>query len=149
VLALGAEVERVCWYTVTDYPNFLHDKEDAFGLFRYQPAPAAGALDPKPAFVAAATLACLLGRTRFARDLRQELGLPPEAYALCFLDRRRHQTVIVFWATAEGVPVSTRLAAHVRGLRLVTMDGAETDLGRPRDVALTLGPDPVYLMLAE
>src|SRR5262245_9581639 len=83
-LALAAGVERVCWYTVTDYQNFLHDKEAAFGLFRYQPPPATGPLQPKPAFTAATTLAHTLGRARFVRDLHEDLRLPTDAYALPF-----------------------------------------------------------------
>ena len=149
-LALAAGVERVCWYTVTDYQNFLHDKEAAFGFFRYQPPPATGPLEPKPAFTAAATFARVLGNARFARDLRQELRLPDEAYALSFRDRRTHRTVIVFWATRDGVPVHAGVASSARRVQTVPFDGTPaTDLGRTNALDLTLGRSPLYVVLDE
>jgi len=137
-LAIAAGAERVCWYTGTDYANFLHDKEAAFGLFRYTPGEPP---DPKPAFTAAATLSRVLGRARFARDLRAALELPSDAYAFSF--RRALQTIIVLWTTSEA-----RVDVPATGtVGLVTMDGTASNLGRPASVALTLGPDPVYLIL--
>ncbi len=147
-LALAAGVERVCWYTATDYTNFQHDKEAAFGVFRYDAA-STGPPDPKPAFTAAATLGRVLGTTRFVRDLRRELRLPDDAYALCFRDRSRHTTVIVFWATREGVAVRAGIGSGVRGLTRVELDGTTTSLGRPRAVDLTVGQSPFYLVLDE
>jgi hypothetical protein len=144
LLALAAGVARVCWYTATDYENFLHDKEAAFGLFRY---PATTTPAPKPSFVAARTLARVLGRTRFAGDRRATLGLPPEAYALAFRSRRPRVTVIVAWATRD-VPVTIPVPRGVRRLHLVDMYGAERALA-PRGVALTIGPGPIYVVLEE
>jgi hypothetical protein len=148
VLAVAEGAERVCWYTLLDYANELHDKEAAFGLFRYQAVPTPDALDPKVAYAAATVLAHVLGRTRFVRDLRGELGLPPEAYAFSFRSGRPRQTIIVFWATADGVPLTTRVRGRVRAARLISMEGAATDVALPA-ITLTLGPSPVYLVLEE
>ncbi|MGH7894559.1 MAG: cellulase family glycosylhydrolase [Candidatus Binatia bacterium] len=145
-LALSQRAERVCWYTLLDYPAFLTNKEDAFGLFRYQANPTPGTLDPKPAYTAAKTLAGVLGPTRFVRDLRVELDLPREGYAFCFQSTKPRQTIIVFWATAEGVTSGQAVAPDVIGIRRVEMDGTETDLGLPDRVDVTLGPTPFYLI---
>lgn len=136
LLALAPDVR-----TATDYANFLHDKEAAFGLFRWPPS---ATPDPKPAFTAAATLGRFLGPTRFVGDLRTELGLPPGAYALGF-ERSRNETVVVLWSTSAGMPLT--LPARGR-LRLVDMDGTERNAGG-HGATLTLGPTPVYLIVQE
>jgi hypothetical protein len=146
VLTLAAGAQRMCWYTLLDYPNFLHDKEAAFGLFHYQPTPIAGALDPKPAYGAARTLATVLGPTRFERDLRADLGLPSTAYAYAFRHGPRSR-VLVLWATADADATQVPIARGVRRVRRVEMDGASADLGRPASVDVTLTPTPVYLLL--
>ena len=144
-LALAAGAERVCWYTATDRPGAEHDKEAAFGLFRYQAA--AGPLDPKPAFTAARVFAQLLARTRYSRDLRATYHLPDDAWALCFAKGR--QLVIVLWSTRPtGYDLSTTLASHVRSARVVTMDGRSTELDPKQPVSLVLGPSPVYLIVS-
>ena len=149
VIALANAAERVCWYTLLDYPNELANKEDAFGLFRYQATPVAGALDPKPSYQAARVLGQLLGATRFVRDLRVELQLPPEGYALSFAGTKPRRTVIVFWATTEGLTADLTIAAGVRNVRRIDMDGTETDLGNPDSVQLALGATPFYLVVSE
>lgn len=106
--------------------------------------------DPSDAERAAATtFARVLEGTHFVRDLRSELGIPASAYALCFGTPRLRTTVIVFWAQHDGVAVGAGIGDRVRGVRLVTLDGAETDLGLPARVELTLGTAPVYLVLQE
>lgn len=147
VLAIAAGAQRMCWYTLLDYPNFLHDKEDAFGLFRYQPAPTADTLDPKPAYGAARTLASVLGPTRFMGDAHDELGLPAAGYAFRFRGGAPRRTVLVLWATADGVAARPAIPRGVRRVRRVEMDGTTTDLGHPDHVDLTLGPTPVYVVL--
>ena len=149
VLALSVLVERLCWYTLLDYPHFLTSKEDAFGLFHYQQDPVAGALDPKPSYVAATTLAHVLGPAHFARDLRQELGLPEDAYALSFSTGKPRRRIVVLWALRDELPVRIAIGRAVRRVRRIAMDGGESDLGRPRRVELTLGPTPLYLVLDE
>ena len=149
VLALSQLAERVCWYTLLDYPNFLHDKEAAFGLFRYQAAPAPGALDPKPAYGAAKTLAGVLGPTRFVRDLRAELNLPQDAYALCFQQRKPKRTIIVFWATRDGITVHQAVAPNVTAIRSIAMDGTVTTLDESGTVSFGLTDTPVYLVFDE
>ncbi len=147
VLALSQLVEQVCWYTLLDYPNFLTSKEDAFGLFRYQADPTAATLEPKPAYQAARTLAAVLGSTRFVKDLGVQIALPSEAYAFFFRDAKAGRSVVVFWATREGVAVSTAVSAGFRNVRRVEMDGTATELGKLDSVDLTLGPTPFYLVL--
>jgi hypothetical protein len=149
VLSLGAGAERVCWYTATDYPNAAHDKEAAFGLFRYNEGAPADFLDPKPAFAAATTLARVLGPTKLVGDLRDQLGLPPEAYGVAFRDKKTKTTVWVLWATADGIVVQAAVGMPVRAARIVDMTGIDTDVGRPSDLTLTLGRDPFYLVLEE
>jgi hypothetical protein len=143
VLTLAAGAQRMCWYTLLDYPNFLHNKEDAFGLFRYQPAPTTGSLDPKPAYGAARTLATVLGPTRFERDLRHDLALPPSAYAYSFQRGSSHRRVLVLWATV-ATPVT--IPHDVRHVSRVEIDGTITDLGRPELIEVTLTPTPIYLV---
>jgi hypothetical protein len=143
-LALAAGVERVCWYTATDYANADHDKEAAFGLFRYQTA--ADPLQPKPAFAAARVFAQLLGRTRYSRDLRAVFHLPDDAWALCFVKGR--QQVIVLWSTRpQGGQLDTTLNHHARKARVVAMDGSATRLDPRQPLSLVLGPSPVYLIV--
>jgi hypothetical protein len=146
VLALSQLAERVCWYTLLDYANFLSNKEDAFGLFHYEAAPAPGALDPKPAYQAAKTLAAVLGHTRFGSDVRVSFHLPPEGFAFQFLATRPAQSVVVLWSTRDGLSVHSLVAGDVTRVRRVEMDGTTTDLGRPDSVDVTLGPTPIYLV---
>jgi polysaccharide biosynthesis protein PslG len=146
VIALSQLAERVCWYTLLDYPNFLHDKEAAFGLFRYQATPTAAALDPKPAYGAAKVLAGILGPTRFVRDLRSDLNLPPEAYALCFQQTKPQRTIIVFWATRAGITVNEAVASNVTAIRTIAMDGTVTPIELADSVSFPLTDTPVYLV---
>jgi hypothetical protein len=118
--------------------NFLHDKEAAFGLFRYPPGPTP---DPKPSFIAAQTFARVLGRARFARELRRPLGLPPDAYAFGF--RSPRETIVVLWALRDGVPARVRARGPIRQ---VSLAGEERDIPG-REARLVLGPSPVYLVL--
>lgn len=148
-LALGAGAARVCWYTVTDFPNAAHDKEAAFGLFRYNAGAPADFLDPKPAFTAAATFAHVLATTKLVGDLRDQLSLPPEAYGFAFRDKKAHRTIWVFWATRDGVVVQAPVDFPVHDAHIVDMTGIDTDLGRPGNLTLTLGQDPFYLVLEE
>ncbi len=145
VLALAALGERVCWYTLLDYAHFLTNKEDAFGLFHYAATPTPGALDPKPAYQAAATLARVLGPTRFAQDLRATFSLPNDTFAIEFVGRKPQQTVIVLWSTTDGGTFATRVAPDVARIERIDMDGTVTDLGKPDQIAVTLGPTPFYL----
>ena len=119
LLALAQGVERVCWYTLLDYPNFLSNKEDAFGLFHYSPAPTAATLDPKPAYRAAKTLAALLGPMRFVKDSRIAFNLPPEGYALQFRRTKPAQTIVVYWATRDGLTVHARISTSVNNVQRV------------------------------
>jgi hypothetical protein len=147
VLALSQLAESVCWYTLLDYPGFLSNKEDAFGLFRYQVDPVAGALDPKPAYQAARTLAAVLGQTRFVKDLDVQLRLPNDAFGFFFRNAKTSQAVVVFWATRDDVAISTGLSTGFKRVRRVDMDGTTTELGKLDRVDLTLGPTPIYLVL--
>ena len=74
------------------------------------------------------------------------LCVSPDAYALCFRSERR--TVIVLWATHDGIPVATEASRDVRRIRLVALDGSETAIAGRR-VELTLGPSPVYVVFEE
>ncbi len=148
-LALAAGAERVCWYTVTDYPNAAHDKEAAFGLFRYNEGAPADFLDPKPAFAAAVTFARVLGTSKLVGDLRDQLGLPPAAHGFAFRDKKGKKTVWVLWATTDGIVIQTAVGMPVRGAHIVDMTGIDSDVGRPTDLTLTLGQDPFYLVLEE
>src|SRR6185503_14245036 len=96
---------RVCWYTLLDYPNFATDKEHAFGLFRYQAAPTAATLDPKPAYQAARTLAAVLGKTRFSKDMRVALDVPADGYVFAFRNGKPFRIAFVLWAVVDGVPL--------------------------------------------
>jgi len=149
ILALSQRAERVCWYTLLDYPTFATDKEAAFGLFRHQADPTAGPLDPKPSYAAARTLARVLGPSRFVRDVRVELGLPQESYAFAFRNKKGRQTVVVFWATTDGVAISPLVSPAYRRVRRVEMDGTESDLGDPDQLDLTLGPTPFYVVFED
>jgi hypothetical protein len=147
-LALAAGAARVCWYTLTDFAHFLHDKEAAFGLVRWTPDPAPGALVPKPAYAAARTFAATLADTRFGRDLSARLGLlGAGGYALAF--RGRARTVLVLWAPGAPVGLRFRAPGRVRAARLIALDGTVTSLDPRVPIALTLGPSPVYLALEE
>jgi hypothetical protein len=146
LLALAQGVERVCWYTLLDYPSFLSNKEDAFGLFHYQAMPTAATLDPKPAYQAAKTLAAVLGPTRFVKDSRIAFHLPPEGYALQFRRTKPNQTIIVYWATRDRLTVHARVAANVDSVRRVDLDGTTMELGKPETVDLPLTESPVYLV---
>jgi hypothetical protein len=146
ILALAQGVERVCWYTLLDYANFLSNKEDAFGLFRYTPTPTAATLDPKPAYQAAKTLAALLGRLRFTKDSRISFNLPPEGYAFQFRRTKPTQTILVYWATRSGLTVHAAVASNVKKVTRVELDGTTTDLGTPEAVDLALSETPVYLV---
>jgi len=147
VLALAERAELVCWYTLSDYANAEHNKEDAFGLLHYQAAPSPGALDPKPAYGAATVLARVLGETRFSADLTSALDLPPGAHALRFRADDRQRSVVVVWTTAGEAMLRARLDESVTGVRVVQMDGSEQDLGRPAEISLELGASPLYLVL--
>jgi hypothetical protein len=147
VLALSQLAERVCWYTLLDYPNFATDKEHAFGLFRYQPAPTAATLDPKPAYHAARTLASVLGATRFSKDMRVALGVPPDGYAFAFRSGKPRRIVFVLWAVREGVPLDIGITGGGLAVHRVEMDGTVIDLGKPERIDLVLGPTPFYLVL--
>jgi hypothetical protein len=146
VLALAQGVERICWYTLLDYPNFLSNKEDAFGLFHYTANPTAATLDPKPAYQAAKTLAALLGSTRFAKDTRIAFHLPPEGYAFQFRRAKPAQTIVVYWATRDGLTVHARIAGNVKHVQRVELDGTTTELGKPDSVDVPLSATPVYLV---
>ncbi|HLK10836.1 MAG TPA: hypothetical protein VKW76_05610 [Candidatus Binatia bacterium] len=147
-LALAAGAERVCWYTLTDFANFLHDKEAAFGLLRWNPDPAPGALVPKPAYTAARTFAAILGDTRFGRDLSARLGVEAAGgYALAF--RGRARTVLLLWAPGAAVPLRLTPSGRVRAARVIAQDGTVTALDARAPITLTLGPSPVYLELEE
>jgi len=147
-LALAEEAQVVCWYTLTDYAGAEHNKEAAFGLLRYQPAPRRGNLDPKPSYVAARSFAQVLGDTRFSRDVASALRLPAGTHALRFRAEDRSRSVLVLWSTIDGVVLRGRLDAAITGVELVTVDGAATDLGRPAEVTVMLSASPVYLVLA-
>jgi hypothetical protein len=149
-IALSQAAERVCWYTLLDYANEQHDKEAAFGLFRYQATPVATALDPKPAYTAAATFGNLLGATHFVKDLRVDLNLTNEQNAFSFGRSNPNQTIIVFWSTTDGGPtVHEVVAPNVKDTRRIEIDGTQTDLGLPTAVDLTLGPTPFYIVFDE
>jgi hypothetical protein len=146
ILALAQGVERVCWYTLLDYPSFLTNKEDAFGLFHYDAMPTAATLDPKPAYQAAKTLGTLLGPLRFAKDSRIAFNLPPDGYAFQFRRTKPAQTIVVYWATRDDLTVHVRIAANVKHVQRVDLDGTITDLGKPEVVDIPLSASPVYLI---
>ena len=134
-IALASGASRVCWKTIADGPNAATDATDATGLLRFSASPTG--LDPKPAFVAARVLSDQLANTQFVRDLRSDLALAPEDFALCFRTTDGFRTVIVLWTIsgATNRVAVQRIAKRARQARLVELDGSLVTLpdGSPLD----------------
>ncbi len=146
LLSLVEGVERVCWYTLLDYANFASNKEDAFGLFHYVASPTPTTLDPKPAYQAAKTLGTLLGPMRFSQDSSASFHLPSEGHALQFRRTKPTQTILVFWATRDGLEIQAKVAQGVKHVQRVEFDGTTTDFGKPDSIDVELSASPVYLV---
>ncbi len=134
-LSLSSGVDKLFWYTfMNDGPDITLIGQN-LGIVRH-PADPLGALTPKPAYVAYATMTrALTGADFVARD-----EAPDGVYSYTFAGEEGE--VRVMWATAP-----TTLGLEVDGPLTVTdMVGAESDYTPlAGHVILTLGEDPVYV----
>jgi len=98
LLAARDRAETWFWYTFWDgepTDEGFRPHERYFGLFGW-PGDAVNPRRQKPAWQALSTLSNVLGGSRFAADLSDELALPEDVFALAFVDDAE-QITLALW----------------------------------------------------
>ena len=141
LLCMEARVKAVIWHMMS-WPQGPSPEQRNFALVRARKK--LGQRAPRPAFVAAATLASVLGRGKFVRRLD---GLGETTRAQVYDAGGKPVLVLWEWGRPEH-----RVQVHVGAPHVTVVDivgrrrRAETAGGR---LELTIGPDPVYVLGAD
>ncbi|MBI2897823.1 MAG: hypothetical protein HYY06_29965 [Deltaproteobacteria bacterium] len=136
VIAFGAGVERVYWYTSRDQDGWQSDQEAAFGWIAEDGT-------PKPAFYAHRLLVDLVGDAITVTDLRPEVCVRGEH--VYRFDGPSGRTTVAW--TPGGEPSETLLEASKLGAELVRWTGERAPLEPEGGLyRIELDEDPVFLV---
>ena len=141
LLCMEARIKAVIWHMMS-WPQGGSAEQRDFAIVRARKGP--GQRAPRPAFVAAATVASVLGKARYVRRIE---GLGDTVRAQLYEADGEPIVAIWDWGRPER---QLRLRVGAASVKVVSIVGAARTMPAQAGVVrLTVGPDPSYVLGAE